>query len=103
MLTPPIALGAVVRSEEVVARRIGGETVLVPISSGVADMEAIYTLDEVGSCIWEAIGVGADEEAIVGGLTREYDVNAEEARRDVREFIAELEAARLVCRAPVEH
>jgi hypothetical protein len=85
-------------SGNVVTRRIGGETVLVPVCGGVGDLEGIYTLDEVGSVIWEAVAGGADAPQIVARLTREYEVTAEEADRDVRDFLTTLEAAGLVRR-----
>jgi hypothetical protein len=85
-------------SDNVVTRRIGGETILVPICGGVGDLEGIYTLDEVGSAIWETVAGGADGPQIVARLTREYEVTAEAAERDVREFLSALEAAGLVRR-----
>ena len=35
-----------------VSRRIGEQTILVPITSGVGDLDAIYTLSDVGSRVW---------------------------------------------------
>ena len=35
-----------------VTRQIAGETLIIPIASQVGDLDAIYTLNEVGSRIW---------------------------------------------------
>ncbi len=70
---------------QVAARIIDGEAVIVLPESG-----QVTVLNEVGSRIWELIdgtrSVGEITEAIVA----EYDVTAEQAERDVEEFIQEL-------------
>jgi hypothetical protein len=43
------------KDPSIVHRNIAGETILVPIRSHVADLESIYTLDEVAARIWELI------------------------------------------------
>ena len=43
-----------VPSEDVVAREIEGEMIIVPIASGIGDMEdELYTLNETGKAIWK--------------------------------------------------
>ncbi len=44
-----------VRDEHVVTRVIEGETIIVPIKRTVADMEAIFTLNEMASIVWGRI------------------------------------------------
>ena len=39
----------------IVSREIAGETILVPIRQSARDLESIYTLDQVGSRIWELL------------------------------------------------
>ena len=43
------------RNEEVVSRTIVDELILVPIRKDVADMETLYTLNEVGARVFELI------------------------------------------------
>lgn len=43
------------KNSNIVARKIVGEMVLVPISQKVGDLASIYTLNEVGACIWELV------------------------------------------------
>jgi len=44
-----------VRSENVVSRVIAGETLIVPVRRGVADLASLFSFNQVGGTIWEAI------------------------------------------------
>lgn len=79
-----------------VSRRVGGETILVPITSGVGDLDAVYTLSEVGSRVWSMLQSPSTPRAIGAALAQEYDVAEEDAIRDVQAFITELTTKRLV-------
>lgn len=78
------------RDSRLVTRRVAGETILVPVSSRVGDLEAIYTLNTVGTRIWEMLATPTPLSAIVGTLKDEYDVSVEEATADVAGFLEEL-------------
>ena len=77
-------------------RRIGDETIIVPISSGVGDLDAIYTLNDLGSRIWRLIDGATPIMDIVETIHREYEVSIEAARRDVVEFLEELALRKLI-------
>ena len=84
------------RSEDLVTRRIAGETILVTVRSNVADLDSVYTLDEVGSRIWELLDGRHSLGQIAEAIEREYQVERDQARGDVAEFIAALRQAGLV-------
>ena len=46
--------GKLIRSDAVVSRLIGGETLVVPVRGGVGDLASIYSFNAVGTTIWEA-------------------------------------------------
>jgi len=75
-----------------VTRRIAGETILVPVTGQVADLDAVYTLNEVGSFIWYLLDGRRSAQAIADAVCAEYDVTADEAARDVDELLTALEA-----------
>jgi coenzyme PQQ synthesis protein D (PqqD) len=75
-----------------VTRRIAGETLLVPVTGRVADLDAIYTLNEVGSFIWHLIDGRRSAQAIAEAVSAEYDVTLERAALDVDELLTTLEA-----------
>ncbi len=78
------------RDPNLVMRRIGGETILVPVRGRVGDLEAIYTLDEVGSTLWTLLAERPTLPEMVNALCAEYDVSPETARVDVDEFLKTL-------------
>jgi hypothetical protein len=81
---------AFVASTGLVSRRIADETILVPVASGVGDLDAVYTLSDVGSRIWTLLQRPVSIDQIVSVLSAEYDVVPEVASSDVTEFVASL-------------
>jgi hypothetical protein len=75
-----------------VTRRIAGETIIVPVTGDVADLDAVYTLNEVGSFIWHLIDGRQSAQAIAEAVSAEYDVALERAALDVDELLTTLEA-----------
>jgi hypothetical protein len=79
-----------------VTRSIAGETIIVPVSGHVADLESIYTLNEVGSALWELIDGQTPLSRIVAELCEIYEVSQDEAAQDAAAFMEELKTAGLV-------
>jgi hypothetical protein len=80
------------RNESVVSRKIVDELILVPIRKNVAEMETLYTLNEVGARVYELIDGERRVKDIVDSIVSEFDVERGEAESDVREFIEQLVA-----------
>ena len=85
------------KRDDLVTRSITGETIIVPIQGHVGDMDGIYTLNNVGTTIWDLIDGKISVDQIVDAVRNEYDVPLGEAERDVIELIESLEAAGLIC------
>jgi len=84
-------------SEDVVAREIEGELILVPIAAGIGDAEDdIFTLNETGRAIWKRLDGRRTLGEIVLDLAAEYDAPPGEIETDVAGLIAELLKRRLV-------
>lgn len=78
-------------SEDVVARDIQGEFILVPVVSGLGDLEdEIFSLNETGRAIWVKLDGKKSLKEIAKGLTSEYDASLEEIEKDVLGVSAEL-------------
>ena len=84
-----------IEGRSVVTRRIADETILVPVTGDVADLDAVYTLNEVGSFIWQLIDGERSAHAIAEAVSAEYDVSPEVASSDVAEFLDRLVSRRL--------
>lgn len=85
-----------VREKDVPSRSIAGELVIVPVRKGVAELDAIFTLDGVGERIWELLALPTTGERIVEVVCDEYAVTSEQARADVVELLDDLLVARLI-------
>ena len=78
-------------SDDVVAREVEGEFLVIPIASGVGDMEdELYSLNECGKAIWDKLDGEKNLDNIKDELVEEYDVASEEMETDILGFVAEL-------------
>lgn len=84
------------RGDDFVARDIAGETIIVPIRNGVGDLNAVYTLNEVGTRIWQLIDGRTSAPEITGTITDEYEIPETEALGDILEYLASLQEAGLI-------
>jgi coenzyme PQQ synthesis protein D (PqqD) len=85
-----------VRSGNVVSRVIAGETLIVPVSRGTADLASLYSFNAVGSTIWEALEKPRTVDELVNLLADTYEVSPEKAREDLQVFLNEAQAAGVV-------
>jgi len=76
--------------KELIKREIAGDTILVPVGKTVLDSNGLFVLNELGAFIWDLLPNVEDEEAICKAILAEYEVSAEEATKDVAEFMAML-------------
>jgi hypothetical protein len=78
-------------SEDVVAREIEGELVIVPLTSGIGDMEdELYTMNDSGKAIWNQLDGKNSLETIVDEFVTEYDSDRSEIEQDVIGLVTEL-------------
>jgi len=72
--------------DDVVAREVGGEAVLLNLSSGT-----YFGLNDTGSMIWQLVDEdSASLEDICDAIEEEYDVAREDVERDVLALVEEL-------------
>jgi len=85
-----------VREKDLVTRSIAGETIIVPVRNNVGDLDSIYTLNEVGSAIWELIDGKNSIVQIVEVVCDAYDVTSEVAKEDIIDFLNTLDTSGLI-------
>lgn len=85
-----------VKADDLMARNIAGETLIVPIRNRVGDLSSIYTLNEVGARIWQMVDASTSVNQIVDAISSEYDVAHDEAALDVVELLDSMQAAGLI-------
>ncbi len=74
-----------------VARKVGNELIIVPLTDNVAQMSELFTLNETAKFLWENISEHASNEDIEKLLTDEFEVDAETTRRDVAAFLSNMD------------
>ena len=85
-----------VRTREVVSRQIEGELVIVPIRRGVGDLNSLYTLNPVGSVLWEFMKEGHTIAQMVNRVCDEFAVSASRAQADIQDFLESMLAEKLI-------
>ena len=88
--------GCYAKETNLVTRDIAGETIIVPVKSNVGDLDSIYTLNEIGTLIWQLIDGKKSVSQIVDAISSAYDVTPEEAEKDALEFLNSLETGGLI-------
>ena len=80
-----------VPSEDVVARKIEDDIVIVPIVAGIGDAEGeLYTLNETGQAIWQRLDGQRTLRDVAESLTVEFSAPLPELEEDVLGFTSEL-------------
>jgi len=77
------------KDKQFVEKSIGEEKVLVPLSDNVADMNHVFTLNEVGTFVYDEIDGKKSIGEIFKDLLNEYDVEEEVALTDLQQFLKE--------------
>jgi hypothetical protein len=84
-------------SEDVAARKIEGETIIIPLVAGIGDLEDdLYTLNETGQAIWEKLDGEKSIKTIVAELCAEYHVPVNKIQEDVIGIITELVRRKII-------
>jgi Coenzyme PQQ synthesis protein D (PqqD) len=85
-----------VRNQEVVCRKIENELIIVPIRSGVGDLNSLYTLNPVGSVLWDFMTEGHTVGEMVERICDEFEVTDVQAEQDIETFLDSLLEEKLV-------
>jgi hypothetical protein len=85
-----------VKEKELVTRDVAGEIIIVPIKGHVGDLEGVFTLNELGVMIWQLMDGQTTVRQLMEAVKDEYDVEAQEAEKDVVDFLRSLEEAGLI-------
>ena len=71
-------------SDDIVAREIEGEIVIVPLVSGIGDMEdELYTLNETGRALWRKLDGTKSLRQVARELEAEFDAPPGTIEQDV--------------------
>jgi len=74
-----------------VAREVGNELILVPLTGNVAQMNELFTMNETAKFIWENINETTTVEDLENSMTDTFEIDRETAAKDIENFLNKLE------------
>ncbi len=89
--------GLYMPSGNIVVRKIEGELIIVPLVSGIGDLDdELFSVNESGMVIWNKLDGKTSPRRIIEMLTTEYHGSPEEIEKDVRGFLGELISRKMI-------
>lgn len=88
-------MGYRINAPHVIAETMGGETIIVHLSTG-----CYFNLAGSGPDIWDGLAAGENEAQIVQRLEQQYDASPDQLRAAVDQLVQELTAEELIVADP---
>ncbi|MBU0693512.1 MAG: PqqD family protein [Candidatus Omnitrophica bacterium] len=87
-------------SKDVVAREVQGEFILIPITSGIGDLEdEIFSLNETGRAVWDKLDGKKNLKNIAEELTEEFQESFPQIEKDCLGILSELLNRKMIVEA----
>jgi Coenzyme PQQ synthesis protein D (PqqD) len=85
-------------SEDIVAREIEGEIIIVPLTAGIGDAEDdLFSLNETGRAFWKLLDGKKTLTQIVKTLGENYAARQADIEKDILGLAGELLKRRMIC------
>ena len=89
--------GTYAPSDDVVVREIEGELIIVPLVSGIGNIEdELFTLNKTGRAIWERLDGKKSLKDLAKELSAEYEAPEGQIERDLMGLVQELLKRRIL-------
>lgn len=73
-----------------VLRSVAGENLIVPVGGNNINFNSAMTLNETGAFLWQLLTADTTRDALIAAMTKEYDIDADTAAKDIDIFITSL-------------
>ena len=83
-----LSLTRYVQNPDFIYRKIVDEIILVPIHQDIADLDSIFSLNNIGAFLWEQLEQPKAKPELTQAILEEYDVDQTTAGQDLDNFIA---------------
>lgn len=84
-------------SDKVVARKIQGETIIIPLTADVGEIdEELYSLNKIGEVIWQELDGAKTVGDICRNLAQTFTAPLTSVQNDVIGFLTELAERKIV-------
>lgn len=85
------------RAEDVISRVIEGETILLPLISGVGDLDSeMFSLNRTGTIVWEKMNGDSTLNDIIFKISTAFNIPYNQIRKDVIDLSEDLLRKRLI-------
>ena len=74
-----------------VAREVGDELIIVPLSANVAQMNELFTLNETAKILWDHLDENSTFESLLRVITDNFDIDTTTASKDIELFLNKLD------------
>jgi len=74
-----------------VAREVGDELIIVPLSANVAQMNELFTLNETAKVLWDHLDEHSTFESLLRVITDNFDIDTTTASKDIDLFLNKLD------------
>ena len=78
------------QSPDFLLRDVADSLVLVPVGAATERFPGMITLNETGKLLWDALAQEQTQETLTALLLEHYQVEAEQARKDIDAFLKNL-------------
>ncbi len=75
------------KREGFVEKTIGNEVVIVPLVNEVAQMDKVFSLNEVGSVIYNSMSESKSQEELLQVILSEFEIDDVTAKNDLEQFL----------------
>ena len=86
--------------ENLVTREIIGETIIVPVSGQLADLQQVYSLNATGGFVWSRLDGSTSLETIHKAVIAGFKIGKKDAWTDLVELVSDLTEAGLIGKVP---
>ena len=84
------------KTEQVTARKVAGETLLVPIKGRLAELHKVFTLNPVAEWVWEQLDGRRTTAELCDGVVARFNVPGPTAEADLAELLEKLQKSGLI-------
>ncbi len=79
-----------------ILRQVAGNSIVIAVGDEAINFNGIITINTAGTFLWRLLEKGATKEELLDAILKEYDIDAETAKKDIDEFIEKLSGADLL-------
>lgn len=77
-------------SDQFILREIAGDHILIPAGDAAFSVKGLIILSESGAFLYGLLKTGCSRDDLISALTGEYEVEKEEAARDIDAFLNQM-------------